>query len=94
MDPVDAPSQFSSRIQNLLALQQAAKQKRKCRRAGVIVVVVIIIIIIIINFNFATFTYVFIFSLMLNYFVINDFNHILNKQLFKYRTILVMRALP
>ena len=93
MDPVDAPSQFSSRIQNLLALQQAAKQKRKCRRAGVIVVVVIIIIIII-NFNFATFTYVFIFSLMLNYFVINDFNHILNKQLFKYRTILVMRALP
>ena len=83
----DAPSQFSSTSQNLLALQQEAKQKRKCRRAGVIIIIII-------NFNFATFTYVFIFSLMLNYFVINDFNHILNKQLFKYRTILVMRALP
>ena len=88
MDPVDAPSQFSSRIQNLLALQQKAKQKRKCRRAGVIIIIIIII-----NFNFATFTYVSIFSLMLNYFVTNDFNHIKTIKLLNYQTIVVMRAL-
>ena len=83
----DAPSQFSSTSQNLLALQQEAKQKRKCRRAGVIIIIIII------NFNFATFTYVSIFSLMLNYFVTNDFNHIKTIKLFNYQTILVMRAL-
>ena len=81
----DAPSQFSSTSQNLLALQQEAKQKRKCRRAGVIIIII--------NFNFATFTYVSIFSLMLNYFVTNDFNHIKTIKLFNYQTILVMRAL-